>query len=62
VSNRYPVANDAGIHLVVDMEDAIVLDAGLIADSYVVDVSADCDIQPHTSAVAYHYVTNNLGA
>ena len=62
VPDRDAAADKAWVSHTVDMQDSVVLNAGLVADANVVHVAANRDIRPDAGSLADNDVANNLGA
>ena len=62
VTYRHTIPDDAGIGSMVNVKDAIVLNAGLIAYADVVDIASDRHIGPNARAVANNHIADHLGA
>ncbi len=62
MSDGYSIPHEARVNIVIDMQNAVVLYAGLDPNADVVHVSANRDVQPNARPVADHYVANHLRA
>src|ERR1700744_5570833 len=59
---RHPGAHNARVDHVVDVQHAVILNAGLMANANVVHVALDSDIGPNAGSFTDHHVADDLAA
>ncbi len=61
VAHGYVVADVDTILFLHAVEDAVVLDVGVVADANLVDIAAEDGVHPDAGVLAYDYVADELG-